>query len=482
MKKILIANRGEIASRIMRTASKMGIRTVAVFSGADRKMPFVREADEAVCIGPAPSNQSYLDIDKIIKVAKSKKVDAIHPGYGFLSENASFSAAVQEAGFTFIGPGPEAIEMMGDKLAAREVAEKAGVPLVPGTKSAVTDPEEAMKFAIEIGFPVIIKAAAGGGGKGMRIVKEKGEFASQMKRATSEALNAFGNGAVFVEKYIENPKHIEIQILADKNGKAISLLERECSVQRRHQKVIEEAPSPIVDTELRRRMGDDAVRLAEICGYESAGTVEFIMDEEKKYYFLEMNTRLQVEHPVTELITGIDLVAWQIRIARGEMLDMKQHEIKPFGHSIELRVYAEDPTNDFLPSTGTLSLYQPPKGENIRVDDGYEQGLEVPVYYDPMLSKLIVWGKNRDEAIAQMLKAISEYMVEGVATTLPFGKFAIDHPAFRDGTFTTKFVEQYFRQEKLIEANKSRAFAAALIGLHHYTKTVNTYRPIKRTN
>lgn len=466
----------------MRTASRMGIRTVAVFSEADRKMPFVREADEAICIGPAPSNQSYLDIDKIIEVAKSRNVDAIHPGYGFLSENAFFSSAVQEAGITFIGPGPEAIEMMGDKLAAREVAEKAGVPLVPGTKSAVTDPEEALNFAKNIGFPVIIKAAAGGGGKGMRIVREEGEFVSQMNRATSEALNAFGNGAVFVEKYIENPKHIEIQILADQHGKSISLMERECSVQRRHQKVIEEAPSPVVDTELRRRMGDDAVRLSEICGYQSAGTVEFIMDEDKNYYFLEMNTRLQVEHPVTELITGMDLVAWQIRIARGEAIDLKQHEIKPNGHAIELRVYAEDPTNDFLPSTGLLSQYTPPKGKNVRVDDGYEPGLEVPVYYDPMLSKLIVWGKNRDEAIAEMLKAIGEYMVEGVATTLSFGKFAIDHPAFRDGSFTTKFVEQYFREEDLIEASKSRAFAAALIGLHHYKKKVDTYRPIERSS
>lgn len=481
MRKILIANRGEIASRIIRTASEMGILTVAVFSEVDRKMPFVRQADEAICLGSPQGNESYLNIKKIIAAAQSCGADAIHPGYGFLSENALFAKAVVEAGLIFIGPSADTINQMGDKLAARELAEAAGVPLVPGTKEAVTDPPAAQKLAEDIGFPVIIKAAAGGGGKGMRIVRNSGEFQDQMKRATSEAMNAFGNGAVFVEKYIENPKHIEIQILADKSGRAIHLLERECSIQRRHQKVIEEAPSPVVSKELREKMGRDAVKLAQKCNYEGAGTVEFIADDAMNYYFLEMNTRLQVEHPVTEMVTGVDLVAWQIRVARGESIDFEQGDIKPNGHAIELRVYAEDPANDFLPSIGKLNLYAPPKGKNIRVDDGYEQNLDVPIYYDPMISKLVAWGKNRDEAIATILKAIDNYLVDGIETTLPFGKFAIDHQSFRDGSFTTKFVETFFNPDQLVFEDKERARGAAIAGLHHYLKSVDTYKPIKRT-
>ena len=480
MKKVLIANRGEIALRIIRSAKKMGISTLAVFSEADRQMPFVREADEAECIGPAESKNSYLKTEKIIEVAKKYNADAIHPGYGFLSENADFAEAVSKAGLTFIGPLPKTISEMGDKLAARDIAKKANVPLVPGTEEAITKIDEALDFARSIGFPVIIKAAAGGGGKGMRIVEDEKEFESQMKRATSEALNAFGNGAVFVEKYIQNPKHIEIQILADQHGNVIHLLERECSVQRRHQKVIEEAPSPVVNEDLRKKMGADAVRLAKICNYQSAGTVEFIVDEELNYYFLEMNTRLQVEHPVTEMITGLDLVAWQIRIARGEQLSINQEDIRPNGHAIELRVYAEDTTNDFLPSTGHLSQYSAPKEKNIRVDDGYEQGLHVPIYYDPMLSKLCAWGKNRDEAIAQLLVAIDHYLVDGISTTLPFGRFALNHPAFRDGSFTTNFVKQYFKPEALKEAEKDRVEGAAIIALNHYLKKAGTYRPIAR--
>ncbi|TVR87898.1 MAG: acetyl-CoA carboxylase biotin carboxylase subunit [Saprospirales bacterium] len=480
MKKILIANRGEIASRIIRTASQMGIGTVAIFSEADRGMPYVRQADEAICIGPPQSSASYLNIDRIIEAALESGADAIHPGYGFLSENGRFSDAVKEAGLTFIGPSGQTIDMMGDKLAARKIATRAGVPLVPGTESAVTDTQVALDFAREIGFPVIIKAAAGGGGKGMRIVRDEKDFTSQMERATSEALNAFGNGAVFVEKYIENPKHIEIQILADRHGNAVSLLERECSIQRRHQKVIEEAPSAVVDNELRKAMGADAVRLAEFCKYESAGTVEYIMDEDRNYYFLEMNTRLQVEHPVTELVTNIDLVAWQIRIARNEKINFRQHQVEANGHALELRVYAEDPYNDFLPSTGRLEEYQPPAGLHIRVDDGYERGLDVPVYYDPMLSKLIIWGRNRDEAIARMLHSIDHYLVEGVATTLSFGKFAIDHEVFRNGTFTTRFVEQYFKLDELRQADEKRAFGAGLIALNHYKKSIKTYRPVIR--
>jgi len=478
MKKILIANRGEIVSRIIQSAKKMGLETVAVFSEADRRMPFVRLADEAICIGPPQSNLSYLNIPKIIEAARSTGADAIHPGYGFLSENAEFAQAVQEAGIIFIGPNPDTIRNMGDKLAAREIAKKAGVPLVPGTEEAVTDPKEALASAKSIGFPVIIKAAAGGGGKGMRIVRSESEFISQMKRATSEAKNAFGNGDVFVEKYIENPKHIEIQVLADQHGQAVHLLERECSVQRRHQKVIEEAPSPVVKEGLREKMGLDAVKLTKNCNYQSAGTVEFIVDEDLNYYFLEMNTRLQVEHPVTEMVTGLDLVSWQIKIARGEKIDFDQDSVKPNGHAIELRVYAEDPTNDFLPDTGKLLQYQRPEAKHIRVDDGYEQGLEVPIFYDPMLSKLCVWGKNRDEAIGLMIEAIDQYLVDGVATTLPFGRFVMNHRAYRDGSFTTNFVAHYFKEEDLLSLDRRRIHGAALVGLYHYKNTVNTYRPI----
>ena len=481
MKKILIANRGEIASRIIRSARKMGISTLAVFSEADRNMPFVREADEAECIGAAESKASYLQMEKILAVAKKYQADAIHPGYGFLSENAVFAKAVSAAGIVFIGPLADTINKMGDKLAARDIALKANVPLVPGTTEAVSKINVSLDFARNIGFPVIIKAAAGGGGKGMRIVYEEGDFENQMKRATSEAQNAFGDGSVFVEKYIENPKHIEIQILADQHGNVIHLLERECSIQRRHQKVIEEAPSPIITEELRRKMGADAVQLAKICNYQSAGTVEFIVDKNLNYYFLEMNTRLQVEHPVTEMITGLDLVAWQIKIARGEKLSLQQENIRPNGHAIELRVYAENPLNDFLPVTGTLIQYEVPVGEHIRVDDGYEQGLDIPIYYDPMLSKLCAWGKNRDEAIARLIFAIDHYLIDGIYTTLPFGKFALNHPAFRDGSFTTNFIAEYFKPEALQKADQERVKGAAVTALYHYKKNVERYKPIVRT-
>ena len=463
MKKILVANRGEIAMRVMRTCKEMGIKTVAVFSEADRLSPHVRFADEAVCIGPAPSNQSYLKIDKIIEVAKMLGVDGIHPGYGFLSENAEFSQAVSEAGITFIGPRPHAIRVMGSKLAAKEAAKKYNIPLVPGTESAVQSIDEAISVAKEIGFPILIKASAGGGGKGMRIVEKEEDLVEQMERATSEALNAFGDGSVFIEKYVASPRHIEIQVLADAHGNIIHLFERECSVQRRHQKVIEEAPSVILNPEIREAMGKSACDVARSCDYLGAGTCEFIFDENNNFYFLEMNTRLQVEHPVTELITGVDLVRQQILIAMGLPLSIKQEDLKINGHAVQLRVYAEDPSNNFLPSIGKLFTYRPPKGVGVRVDDGYEEGMDIPIFYDPMISKLITYGENRNEAISRMLRAIEEYEIDGPSTTLSFGKFAFSHDAFVSGNFDTHFVKKHFSPEKLISENEVEAKIAAML-------------------
>ncbi|MCU0468573.1 MAG: acetyl-CoA carboxylase biotin carboxylase subunit, partial [Arcicella sp.] len=393
--KILIANRGEIALRVMRTAREMGIKTVAIFSEADRNSPHVRFADEAVCVGPPPSNQSYLLGDKIIQICKDLQVDAIHPGYGFLSENADFSRKVSEAGILFIGPSPESIELMGDKLTSKHTVAKYNIPMVPGTPDAVTDRAIAKQKSKEIGYPVLIKASAGGGGKGMRVVENEAEFDEQMDRAVSEAITSFGNGAVFIEKYITAPKHIEIQVLGDKHGNVIHLFERECSVQRRHQKVVEEAPSAVLTPEIREAMGQCAVMVAKACNYYGAGTVEFIVDENLNFYFLEMNTRLQVEHPVTEQITGVDLVKEMIWIAEGKPLTIKQEDLKINGHSIEIRVCAEDPKNNFLPDVGTLHTYVRPQGNGVRVDDGFEQGMDIPIYYDPMIAKLITYGKDR---------------------------------------------------------------------------------------
>ncbi len=470
MKKILVANRGEIALRVMKTAQKMGIKTVAVFSVADRNAPHVKFADEAVCIGEAPSNQSYLLGDKIIKAAKELEVDGIHPGYGFLSENAGFAEAVEKNGITWIGPGSHAIKVMGSKLAAKDAVKKYGIPMVPGIDEAVTDAKEATRIAKEIGFPILIKASAGGGGKGMRIVEKEKDLEDQMKRAISEAESAFGDGSVFIEKYVTSPRHIEIQVLADKHGNTLHLFERECSIQRRHQKVVEEAPSVVLTEEIRSKMGEAAVKVAEACNYVGAGTVEFLLDENKNFYFLEMNTRLQVEHPVTELITGIDLVEQQIKIARGEKLAFSQNDLVIKGHSLELRIYAEDPLDNFMPSVGTLEIYKTPKGEGIRLDDGFEEGMEVPIYYDPMLAKLISYGKNREEALQFMLKAIASYEVKGVQTTLPFGKFVFEHEAFRSGNFDTHFVGNYYSAEKLKEATQEEARLAGLIALKQYLK------------
>ena len=468
MKKILIANRGEIAIRVMKTAQKMGIKTVAVYSTVDRNAPHVKFADEAVCIGEAPSNQSYLMGSKIIKVAKELYVDGIHPGYGFLSENADFAEEVEKNNILFIGPKSKAIRVMGSKLAAKDAVKNYNIPMVPGIDEAITDVKKAKAIAKEIGFPVLIKASAGGGGKGMRIVEQEKDLESQMNRAISEATSAFGDGSVFIEKYVTSPRHIEIQVMADSHGNILHFFERECSVQRRHQKVVEEAPSSILTPKLREEMGIAATMVAKACDYLGAGTVEFLMDADHKFYFLEMNTRLQVEHPVTELITGVDLVELQIRIARGEKLKIKQKDLKIKGHALELRVYAEDPLNDFLPSVGNLEKYRLPSGEGVRVDNGFEEGMDVPIYYDPMLSKLITYGKNREEAIQLMLKAIEEYEIEGVQTTLSFGKFVFEHEAFRSGMFNTHFVKDYYSPEVLKAKMNEEAKIAAIIAVKKY--------------
>ena len=466
MKKILIANRGEIALRVMRTARRMGIKTVAVYSEADRHAPHVRFADEAILLGPPPSNQSYLLGDKIIKKALELGVDGIHPGYGFLSENAHFARAVKAAGMIFIGPSGESMEIMGSKLGAKEAVKKYNIPMVPGTEGAISDIAEAKKIAADIGYPILIKASAGGGGKGMRIVEGEYEFDEQMNRAVSEAISSFGDGAVFIEKYVGSPRHIEIQILADNYGNTVYLFERECSIQRRHQKLIEEAPSSCLTPEIRKAMGEDAVKVAKASNYSGVGTIEFLVDENLNYYFLEMNTRLQVEHPVSEWITGLDLVEQQIRVARGEKLAFSQEDLKINGHAIELRVCAEDPRENFLPSVGLLTTYRPPLSmEHVRVDDGIEEGMEVPIYYDPLLAKLITWGETREEASRRLIDAIDNFEIEGVATTLPFGKFVLQHEAFITGQFDTHFVKHYFTPDKLNNADEAEIAAILAVKL-----------------
>jgi pyruvate carboxylase subunit A len=465
MQKILVANRGEIALRIMRTARRMGIKTVAVYSEADRNAPHVKFADEAILLGPPPSAQSYLQADKIIEAAKALGADGIHPGYGFLSENATFAAKVAEAGISFIGPPIGAIEVMGSKLSAKEAAKKYHVPMVPGIEEAITDVDMAKEIGRRVGYPILIKASAGGGGKGMRIVEREEDTKEQMERAISEAISAFGDGAVFIEKYVTKPRHIEVQIMADTHGNTLYLFERECSIQRRHQKVVEEAPSAILSPEKRRAIGEAAVRVAQSCNYTGAGTVEFLLDADLNFYFLEMNTRLQVEHPVTEMITGLDLVEWQIRVARGEKLPFAQDELRINGHAMELRVYAEDPRNQFLPSVGTLTKYRAPQGPNIRVDDGFTEGMDIPIYYDPMIAKLVTWGETREAAIQTMLDAISKYEIEGVATTLPFGRFVLEHQKFLDADFDTHFVQNYFTADALDKMEQAEAEIAAALAL-----------------
>jgi propionyl-CoA carboxylase alpha chain len=471
IQKVLVANRGEIAVRVLRTCHERGLKTVAVYSTPDRSAPHVRRADEAYPIGPAEAAQSYLDQDKILEVAQRCGADAIHPGYGFLSENADFAEACAEAGVHFVGPPPEAIRAMGDKTAARQLMKDAGVPMAPGTTDAVGSTEEGTRIAEDIGYPVLIKAAAGGGGKGMRIVHDPDNFAGAMDRARGEAGSAFGDDRVFIEKYIEEPRHIEFQILADHHGNTVHLFERECSIQRRHQKVIEEAPSSVLTPEVRREMGAAAVAAAESCGYRNAGTVEFLVDKDLNYYFMEMNTRLQVEHPVTEWVTGVDLVAEQLRVAQGEKLGYGTDDLSINGHAIESRVYAEDPASGFLPDPGPLKRHSAPSGFGVRVDAGVEEGGEVLIHYDPMISKLTTWGRDRPAAIDRMARALDEYEVASMATTIPFCRFAMQHEGFRNGDFTTHFVDEEFDPAALQLEDAEHDALAALAATLYYAHT-----------
>ncbi len=439
--KILIANRGEIACRVIRSARAMGISTVAVYSDADREARHVIEADEAVHIGAAPASQSYLLADRIIQACQQSGAEAVHPGYGFLSENTRFAELLAERGIVFIGPGARAIQAMGDKITSKRLAEQAGVNTIPGHDGVAPDAKSAVVVATQIGYPVMIKASAGGGGKGMRVARDDAECLDGFARATSEALSSFGDGRILIEKYIERPRHIEIQIIADSYGNVIALNERECSIQRRHQKVIEEAPSPFLDPATRLAMSKQAVALGQAVDYQSAGTVEFIVDGDRNFYFLEMNTRLQVEHPVTELITGLDLVEWMIRVADGEKLPVTQEEIGINGWAMEARIYAESPYRGFLPSTGRLRKYRPPaEGSHVRVDSGVAEGSEISMFYDPMISKLITWGDTRDQAIQFMRRALSQYYIRGVDTNLPFVQAIMNHPRFQSGDISTDFI------------------------------------------
>lgn len=461
MRKILIANRGEIAVRVIRTLQKMGIKSVAVYSEADFDAMHVKMADEAYLIGPAPSSESYLNQDKIVELAKLTGSEGIHPGYGFLSENPEFPRRLEKEGIILIGPSAHSMEIMGSKLAAKNAVKAFDIPMVPGTDTALKDINEARQVAEEVGFPLLIKASAGGGGKGMRIVEDQDHIEEQLNMAMSEALSSFGDSSVFIEKYVEKPRHIEFQILADNHGNVIHLFERECSIQRRHQKVVEEAPSIVLSEVLRDKMGQAAINVARACNYSGAGTVEFLLDADLNFYFLEMNTRLQVEHPVTEMITGVDLVEQQIRVARGEKLQLDQTEICINGHSIELRVYAEDPFNNFLPSINRLSQYQIPVGEGIRVDHGFEQGMDIPIYYDPMIAKLVTYGETREAAIEKMKKAISDYIIEGIETTLDFGTFVMNNEAFVSGDFDTHFIKNHFSNSIFSESVQEIAEVAA---------------------
>ncbi|MDC3253076.1 acetyl-CoA carboxylase biotin carboxylase subunit [Crocinitomicaceae bacterium] len=450
MKKVLIANRGEIARRLIRTLNKMNIESVAIYSDADKNAPHVTEADHAVYVGESPSSESYLKQDVILDHCLKLGVDGIHPGYGFLSENADFSRKVTAAGIKFIGPSPKAMEVMGDKLSAKQAVKEFNVPLVPGIDRAISDPIEAREIADTIGYPVLIKASAGGGGKGMRLVERAEDLEEQMRLAQNEARSSFGNDACFVEKFVTKPRHIEIQVFSDSQGNHVYLFERECSIQRRHQKVIEEAPSALLTPELRKEMGEAAINVCKACDYEGAGTVEFLVDGNMDFFFLEMNTRLQVEHPVTEEITGLDLVEWQIRVARGEQLPKTQNELTITGHAIEVRVYAEDTLEGFTPDIGRLERYRTPQGDDIRVDDGFTEGMDIPIYYDPMIAKLVVWGDDREKAIEKTVQAIDNYQISGLKTTLDFGKYVLKHEAFRSGDFDTNFVKTYFKDPTIM--------------------------------
>ena len=460
--KVLIANRGEIALRIIRACQELGVKSVAVYSDADARAPHVREADEAINIGPAPSSESYLRGDKIIEAARRAGAQAIHPGYGFLSEREWFSRAVRDAGLVFVGPPPEAIAALGSKTAARTLAVMAGVPIVPGSTESVADARAAAAIAEQYGYPVLLKAVAGGGGKGMRVVRAASELASALESARREAKNAFGDDAVYVEKYIDGPRHVEIQILADSHGNVLHLGERECSVQRRHQKMIEEAPSVAVSPELRAQMGDTAVRMARAAGYVNAGTCEFLLDRDGQFYFLEMNTRLQVEHPVTELVYGIDLVYWQLRVAAGEVLPFEQSALVPRGWAIECRITSEEMSSGFLPSTGRVEYLHVPSGPGVRWDGGIEMGSEIGLHYDPMLAKLIVWGRTRDHAIARMRRALLELTIHGVETSRDFHLRLMDDADFQSGEISIQWLEQKLPS---ITAVKPPVGSVALVAL-----------------
>ncbi len=471
IKKILIANRGEIAHRIIKACRELDIISVAIYSEADKNALHVRRADEAYLIGPSPASESYLNKEKIISLAKNIGADAIHPGYGFLSENAEFIKMVENSGINFIGPSSKSVSMMGEKTSARRLMEANGVPIVPGTTKPIDSISEGLKIGEKIGYPVMLKAAAGGGGKGMRRIDNEKDFESSYNQAKSESLKAFGNDEVYIEKFIENPKHIEVQILADKCGNYIHLFERECSVQRRHQKVIEEAPSSSVDELTRQKITSAAIEAAKACGYYNAGTIEFLMDRNKNFYFLEMNTRLQVEHPVTEMITGVDIVKQQIKIASGEKLELKQSDLRIHGHAVECRIYAEDVDNNFAPSIGKITHHRLTSGPGIRIDRGIDVMSEVPVYYDPMLAKMIAWGSDRNEAIVRMKRALTEYQISGVVTNIPVFTWILKQKKFLDGSFDINFLDNDFlplvpnkwKDESAADYEEIAAVFAALI-------------------
>ncbi len=476
-KKVLIANRGEIALRIMRTCREMGVKTVAVFSDVDRKSPFVYFADEAYALGGVTSRETYLDQEKILTIARKSGAGAIHPGYGFLAENAAFAEKVEAEKIKFIGPPAGAIALMGDKTAARQLMQKHGVPIIPGTEQAIEDRDEALKIAQNIGFPVLIKAAAGGGGKGMRLIEKEADFIEGVEGAAREAKAAFGDASIYIEKFVEEPRHIEFQILADAHGRTIHLGERECSIQRRHQKIIEESPSALLDDALRAKMGAAAIKAAEACNYVNAGTIEFLVDKHRKFYFLEMNTRLQVEHPVTEMVSGLDLVREQLRIAAGEKMTPEGNLEKFWGHAIECRLYAEDSENNFAPSPGIIYFLRAADGPGIREDSGVTQGGEISLYYDPMISKFIAWGNDRDHAIRRMLRALREYEISGIKTTIPFLIRVLENDSFRSGQFTTMFIER--QKDYLFEANKDAAELAGFSAALHQVMEKNKHKLTK---
>ena len=484
IKKILVANRGEIAIRVMRSCREMGIQSVAVFSEADRTSMHVRYADEAYFIGPSPSNESYLVIDKIIDAAKKSGVDAIHPGYGFLSENAEFAERCEKEGIIFIGPSAYAMNTMGDKITARRKMQTASVPVVPGTTDPITDIKEAVKTIHEIGLPVMIKASAGGGGKGMRLVTKEEDIVSSVSSAKSEAAASFGNDAVYIEKYINSPHHIEFQILADKHGNCVHLFERECSVQRRHQKVVEETPSPIMTPKVREEMGKHAVAAAKAVNYAGAGTIEFIVDDNLNYYFLEMNTRLQVEHPITERVVSVDLVKEQIKIADGEVLQLKQEELTQNGHAIEVRIYAEDPDNNFMPSPGIIKHITEPLGLGVRHDGYVYEGYEIPMFYDPMISKLIVWAPSREEAIERMKRALYAYKITGIKTSIPFLNRVMEVPSFVEGKYNTHIIQDNadYLEPRETKSQKLKDVAAIATFVDYLSKLDQHKQPVSETS